>query len=550
MKNKKLIIPILLCGILHACSLDTENLTQKDSSSFPANPADMKTAMISVYSESSNVTKKMNWEHPFANAEYRSDQRFGGGGLHDINMHSMNGFKISSKDQYLDVWRSRYTAIYRANFVLSYSDKIDFESEDQKNSILGQAYFMRGYLYMDLARMFGRAPLILDCAKPAEITQPTHDELWAQIFSDLKQAADMMPSTVFSAMDKSEDGVATKWAAEGLLARAFLYYTGYFDKTSAPLLEGGTLTKDQVISYVDDCVTNSGHDLLPEFRNLWPYAIANVDYGYAADNNLNWVGEDGTNQECVWALKYNGYGDRNWSSNDVCLGMGIRRQFQVPFGKGWGFGPVNPQTWEEWPDEDIRKMGSIYSVEDETSYVSGYVYDSSQAQETGFWQKKYMPINIYDANHKATGYATVLYGAYNHFTRNNAQDIMIIRFADILLMGAELGGPNAQLYLDKVRGRVGLPSVPATLENIKKERQYELAFEGIRYYDLLRWHDEVEAFAKVQNVPIITGGTPTTLTIEYRPETKGLLPIPDTEIDLANGGIEQNAGWTSASVFW
>ena len=57
---------------------------------------------------------------------------------------------------------------------------------------------------------------------------------------------------------------------------------------------------------------------------------------------------------------------------------------------------------------------------------------------------------------------------------------------DVLLMGAELDSPNAQAYLDRVRSRAGLQSVPATLDNIKKERRFELAFEGVRYYDLLR----------------------------------------------------------------
>jgi len=127
---------------------------------------------------------------------------------------------------------------------------------------------------------------------------------------------------------------------------------------------------------------------------------------------------------------------------------------------------------------------------------------------------------------------------------------MIIRFADVLLMGAELGSSHAQDYLDQVRSRVNLPSVPVTLDNIKAERNHELAFEGLRYYDLLRWHDAEAAFAKVKNIPIETGGGATTMTINFRPETRGFMPIPQSEIDLSNGGIVQNAGWTGADAAW
>lgn len=138
-----------------------------------------------------------------------------------------------------------------------------------------------------------------------------------------------------------------------------------------------------------------------------------------------------------------------------------------------------------------------------------------------------------------------------NFQLNNTQDIVILRFADILLMGAELGSTNAQYYLDKVRSRVGLPSIPVSLDNIKKERLYELAYEGVRYYDLMRWGDlEKEVNRMKKDVPVKIMGTDKVITIRFRTETKGFLPIPENEIKLSNGALVQNEGWGTADSFY
>jgi len=110
-------------------------------------------------------------------------------------------------------------------------------------------------------------------------------------------------------------------------------------------------------------------------------------------------------------------------------------------------------------------------------------------------------------------------------------------------MGAELGSSKAQEYLDRVRTRVNLPSVPATLDNIKRERHFELAFEGLRYHDLLRWHDENLITQNQTEVPVLNNNVPQTLSIIFRPETKGFLQIPQRQISLSNGVLTQTPGW-------
>lgn len=116
-------------------------------------------------------------------------------------------------------------------------------------------------------------------------------------------------------------------------------------------------------------------------------------------------------------------------------------------------------------------------------------------------------------------------------------------------MAAELGVPNAQTYFDRVRSRVNLPSIPATLENIKNERRFELAFEGVRYYDLLRWHDEKLIDDNQKDIRVYDRKVPKKKTVNFRKETGGFLPIPQSEIELSKGVLVQNPGWEGSGHY-
>jgi hypothetical protein len=113
-------------------------------------------------------------------------------------------------------------------------------------------------------------------------------------------------------------------------------------------------------------------------------------------------------------------------------------------------------------------------------------------------------------------------------------------------MAAELGSPNAQSYFDQVRARAGLSSLAVTKENIMKERATEFAFEGIRYWDLLRQGINVAANAIAASSGSVTsGGAADEVSIKAANviATNGLSQIPYNQITLSNGVLKQNAGW-------
>jgi hypothetical protein len=134
------------------------------------------------------------------------------------------------------------------------------------------------------------------------------------------------------------------------------------------------------------------------------------------------------------------------------------------------------------------------------------------------------------------------------FMISQYQDYVSIRYADVLLMAAELGAAGAQNYFDDVRKRAlgtSFVQLPVTQANIMNERKLEFAGEGIRYWDLLRQGVNVAASAIAESVTVQNGGVNATKTILASKivETRGLVQIPYSQITLSNNVLKQNAGW-------
>lgn len=556
MKINKILSTLFIACIITSCSesfLDSENLTGKDSQSFPATPADASQVLTAAYR--SILSGSVPETSLIFLSELMSDDRLASGGTDDSKYQAIARYKINGANIYSDIWKQYYEGIYRSNFLLSVLEQISWENEEQRNVIEAEALFLRGYYYFDMARLFGTVPLVTE-PTPQNNPKATPEELYGQIAADLKRAIELFPATRYQSISTKRLGHANKWAAEALMARVYLFYTGYYQKDAIPTRENGevsgTISKQEVIAWVDDCIANSGHDLIPDFRNLWPYSYSQ-DYEYVKDNLLSWIDETGANVETVFAIKHS---TTTWDGrNLLALFYGLRYQDEgagydktFPFGQGWGSGTVNPKIYHDWPSNDIRKKGSILNVNDPTENVEYTFGCSSHIEETGFLQKKYIPINVKKDDGGIISMAEQLYGSNFDFASSNFQDEYVIRFADVLLMGAELGSSKSQEYMDRVRKRVGLVSVPVTLENIKAERRWELAFEGIRYYDLLRWHDEDVLTANRQNIDVYNGGEPGRVSISFRKETGGFLQIPESEIALSGGILEQNPGWTGSDI--
>ena len=255
---------------------------------------------------------------------------------------------------------------------------------------------------------------------------------------------------------------------------------------------------------------------------------------YAGDGNIETV----LSQKFTNTQDYDGNNDSNrWQ---VMIGM--RSLNSAPYGKGWGAMTVNPNFVNQYEPNDARKEASIIDLAGE-GVTSLDAFEASYLdwrEYTGYCVKKYSPLCFADGTS-----ASKIDGSGDFQTQNH-QDWVIVRYADVLLMAAELGSSNAQDYLDKVRNRAGLNSVAATKENILKERKFEFAFEGINYWDLLRQGvDYAASQIATSGVNVKSGGVDDKVVINAQnfKAKKGLCQIPQEQITLSYGVLVQNDGW-------
>jgi hypothetical protein len=336
----------------------------------------------------------------------------------------------------------------------------------------------------------------------------------------------------------------------------------------------GSVTKAEVITALEDCINNSGHTLADDYRRLWPYtnSVSAKNYDYLADLNASrkyWL-KDGENPETLFAIKCShlaSWGTTIGYSNQYCLFFGIRNagtadQYKnvFPFGQGWGAGPANPKLWDEWKAKepnDLRRKASILAAADRPNYVYGA---DKLMEESTFWQKKVIAITAYknetDLFNSFTS-STEYYGdgEADDFQLAHETDLILIRFADVLLMHSEL--TETAESMNRVRARAGLSPVSYSFEALQNERRWELAFEGLRWGDMRRWGDTyaINALTGQLGANIWNRAVATVMkdqgagyAARYQ-ATKGFMPMPSSEVDLSNGVLQQNAGWGTDAIF-
>lgn len=571
MKKLIQIIAVALLTFTTSCDdhLDTKNLYSVSSDNYYKTPEQINEAMAGVYN-ALYAPDAVSDEHLIA--ELLSDVVFSGGGSDDIAANNIATFIDPLEDTHKGLWLQTYRGVARANAILEAVEKNDFsnyfssatEAQNFKNKTLAEAYFMRGFLYFRAARMFGGMPLIVKTVGPHDVARATFGETFGQIASDFDNAIKLFPEVNINNIQLAEYGRANIWTAKAYLARTYMHFCGYMTNiekqaTDVVVLPDGTaINKAQVVAHLEDIQTKSGHELTPDFRNLWPYSHINTVAGsnvlpWAATNNLAWVGQDGPhstigtgNKEVMFALRY---ANGNWAPDDryrnwVVLYFGVRKNSMIPFGEGWGWGTIHPQFFSGWSNDDMRKSGSVLVLGDATQGTDAYQGNQGM-YETGLFNKKYTPIQFSD-NGTVTGMFRKLYGSgEDSYMMWHAQDFYYLRYADVLLMHAEL--TQTANGLNAVRSRAygaAHVDVPYTLENLKRERLHEFAFEGVRWFDLVRWGD-VAGNANYYGVEadVMNEGVAAKYRRNYRTVTKGLRPIPESEIRLSNGAYQQNAGW-------
>lgn len=527
---KKYIKIVCLSSVLAlgACSeefITNEPYTDKVEENFYKTPKDAYQGLVAVY----DVLQREGYGGFLLNTETASDDCYGGFGTADSNVAlDLDRFQFSTdKEMNGPIWQTCYLGIYRANILLENLDRVEWGSDTAlKTRYEAEARFLRAHFHFELARVFGDiVPLDHTVSKDQfKLPRESAEVTYALIASDFKFAADNLGTENYSQPSNANYGRVTRWAAAAYLAKAFIFYTDYYEKPDL----AGVITKADAVTYINDVVTNSGHDLIGDFRSLWLASAASAGVEYAGEGN----------NEMLFAIRYNASGNAIWDlheGNRFAVNIAIRGGDLKPYAQGWGGAPVTPALFNAYQPGDVRKSATIIDFEAENL---GFDADArGQRQYTGYAWKKMMPIT------NEAGQGLVVAGG-GDFQIDNYEDYPVIRFADVLLMAAELNldtnASFAQLCLDRVRERAfgnDTNNVPVSKASIMNERRLELALEGHRWFDLIR-QDMATTKAAVDATSMPNG-----FEVNFRTETLGWFGLPQSQVLISGGTIQQNPGW-------
>jgi len=585
---KKILLTFFACLLaIVSCDkidsmLDTENYQKADTSSFPKTEKDAEQLINSAYSTMHDFYNGSIFQINLFRRMICSDDIYGAGSKSSKETTADDRLLAPSSDEDNSAWRNFYKGLFRCNFALEAISAMDDDlfTDDNKNWYLGQAHFMRAFYLWELAERWETFPLTLS-SHVENTPKASVDEIYAAIAADLKDAINLIPAKYGYSRDNNLAGRATKYAAEALMGRVWLFYTGFYKKSDM-----AGVTKDMVIKYLEDCANTSvsKFDLEKDQREIWAYSNAyssgmaySADFDtYANKENLNWVGNH--SKETVWGVHFSLTGS---GRNRLPEWLGFRNSAQTPnkdsypySAGGNGNASVNPLFVQEWYEDkdygpaDKRFYGTILvtnkkKIESAYPWYKGEVelpnfkgHDSKEIERTWFYTKKYQPMACYSDGAKSQTFRNFFH-AINGAVSNNAKsgnkcDAIYIRFADVLLMLDEL--KETVTGMNRLRARAGLePYGSYTLERLQKERRYEFATEGMRFNDLRRWYPEDAGKIIMENQdggyieylgkPNVYQELPGRDFASRYALTRGFWMIPETQIGLQEGKLTQNKGF-------
>jgi len=467
-------------------------------------------------------------------------------------------------------WNKLYSTIANANDLIATLDRLDLDSVFEKRAY-GEAYFLRAFSYYYLVRLYGGVPLridALDVNSNFYLPRKTVDDIYTQIFDDLNKASALLP--LYSQISQAELGRASKGAAQAIMAQAYLTYGNQLSLKGQP----GNEKYQKAIVYADSVINSGQYTLLSNYGDL--YEITK---------------ETGAYKEVIFGIRFQ-------TDQQARAQPAAGSEFALRFGApNTHF--VSGNTPNGQGDASMKVMHWFADYYRTGDYITGTAPTQviDYRNERAFFQKGFNSVQnktyaVYPNIPATTAEGTINTPLISKYidpsgkdSRNNGNDLFIIRLAEVYLIKAEaeneLNGPTtiAQAALNMVRARARQANgvartVPANVATtltkdqfrmkIFDERGLELVGEGQRWFDLVRMRSPVSATqtlyeyqfktvlpAKPQVLPTYNATTKkySNANAVYAPALKVivpkflLFPVPGTEITQNKNFGAQNTGW-------
>jgi len=496
-KGCVLIICMIITG---SCSEDILNYPDpnaKNTDTYFNTPAEIEQGAFAVYS-SFYHNSAFAWQLPeyfdaLANEIEGRPSSAGEGNIQACWHYQHN----ATTDVFRSYWRLLYRMILRSNLVIyKAGEYVAKNGNDEKVSLaLGDAHFLRGWAYSQLAFHWGSVPIRTSyVSEEGAGARVPAEQVWSQAEADFKEAQNLLPES----WPATFVGRATKGAATGFLGKLYLYNKKYAQAEA------------------EFAKMNDKYSLLP--GNLW-------------DNNFGETNEN--NAENVFAIQfYNEPGTSQWYMfGDPEVNTNPGRQNAHAQLYSW-------TDWSNWAFQPRRVADFQYKNEAGAAYVDpraaltfygGAIGDQTYGDNTPGGPQPYPFASVGHWYRKVTNKENKL----NENAVQTGNDIRLMRYADVILMRAECKLESGDIagclsFINQVRERIGAfkylgsYSKAQAFELLKRERQLEFMGEQIRYNDLKRWG----ILKETMNVELqAMWGTPNVQ------DKHNLFPIPQAEID-------------------
>jgi starch-binding outer membrane protein, SusD/RagB family len=527
MKTSKIIYLSIIASFLTACSKDFLELKPQGmlfEENFYSNKEEIYEGLIAAYDlTAQKYTAAYTYHSSYMMRNIASDDANCGGGnaLDMLVWQEIDEFNAKpGNESLLAHWYRSYFGIYRCNQIITRVNPSDITLHQvPSDSIIlkryvAEAKFLRAYYNYELVTFFGGIPIVstlLTVADPYPARASLQDS-WSFIEKDLIDAIPNLP--LKSQQGSHEYQRASRGAAQSMLGKVYLFQKKY----------------DEAALVLEDVIQSRIYDFDPAgyARNFTPDGDFNVESIYELSHSSSSAAD--------WTAN----NSRSFEGNVDCQLMGVRElSGSSVYNPGWGFNKAELSLVNLFIQENdwIRMNASIYSTDSVRASEAVSVTWNSDYKYTGWYCNKFAPKKANQGD--GIGASELDYNANEK----------IIRYPDVLLMAAEAhmfkSSPEeakTREYINLVRGRVSLPEISASLSGsdlfnaLVKERRLELAMEGQRYFDLVRWGLAPSILVNQPVAPSNTKGS----FIEGKHE---VFPIPFQEIERSGGVLQQNDGY-------
>jgi hypothetical protein len=582
---------ILLTVLSISCGKDFLDVSPKgiiNSDSFYATKEDAEQAVTTVYGMLNYMQVWDMWILADLGSVASDDAEAGGATREDVpdwQNYDNFTFNASQPGGFAQPYGILYKMIFYANLCLEKLPSIPASdssaSEAFINERLAEVKFLRAFAFYYLVQIFGEVPLADHVLTPAEYTMPRSSlrSVFDLMENDLTEAYPLLPLS----WKDTDKGRVTRGAAQGLLAKVLTFessYAHYYPGDNYSLVfPGESRFKDlkekwdEALAMAENVINSGQYDLVGTDTSITYTSWRGETDGF----RYVWTTDGDNSKESVFDIQagYYGLGWLVTRGSSMAWWTGARWIYQpdgvTPLEAGyWGFNIPTRSLVKEFYQEQRQPEDPLYGVPGppdprfnitvHKDTIGGN--DSIQFQNSSgqlYWAKVCYE---YDAswNNKPRTFQAKYECSYDEFKGTGANwsespfNNRMLRYADIVLIASEaaiMAGDNekALKYINMVRTRARMcghkgntcpADYPAgtqiTMEMLIHERRLELAMEGHRFFDLVRWNLATQYLdgQYLANQEVI---------VSFTSPKNDFYPIPQAEVNTSQGSLLQYPGW-------